>query len=50
MKFQINNNILEFDRDYGIDKLTGWSIAINGSYVVQLEKSLWVAIWKAINL
>ena len=43
----INNFSLQFDKDYGINKRTGWSICINGSFMSQLEKYLVVAIWKA---
>lgn len=35
---------IHFDRDYGIDRRTGWSIAIDGSFVVQFEKHLLVAL------
>ena len=42
----MKNFRLEFDRDYGIDKRTGWSIVVNGCFVVQLEPWLIVAIWK----
>ena len=38
---------IEYDKDYGIDKRTGWSIAINGWYVVQFHKYLVVALIKA---
>lgn len=39
---------IDFDTNYGINKRTGWSIAVNGSYLVQLERFLLVAIVKAL--
>jgi hypothetical protein len=40
---------LEFDRDYGIDRLTGWSVTVNGVVRVQFApgpiRALWRAIW-----
>jgi hypothetical protein len=38
---------VDFDRDYGCEYKTGWSVAIDDSYVVQLEPRLWRALWKA---
>lgn len=49
LKIQINRHCLAFDRDYGIDRRTGWSVAVDGSYIVQFESWLVVAIWKAIK-
>jgi len=40
---------LDYDRNYGIDNRKGWSIAINGSYMVQLEPWLLVAVYKAVK-
>lgn len=40
---------LEHDRDYGIDRRTGWSVKRDGSYAVQLEPWLIVAILRAIR-
>ena len=40
---------IEFDRDYGWSKKTGWSIEWHGHYLVQLEKHLLIAIYKAIT-
>jgi hypothetical protein len=40
---------LHFDRDYGSDKRSGWSIAINGSFYCELERHLFIAIFKAIR-
>lgn len=37
-----------YDEDYGIDKRSGWSVAIDGSYYVQFEEYLIKAIVKAI--
>jgi hypothetical protein len=38
---------IDYDRDYGIDRQTGWSVAINGVYLVQYERCLLVALSKA---
>jgi hypothetical protein len=39
---------LEFDHQYGFDKgATGWSVNLDGHYLVQLEPWLLKAIWKA---
>ena len=38
---------LDFDRDYGSHSRTGWSVALRGSYCVQLEPSLVKALWRA---
>ena len=40
---------IKFDRDYGIDKRTGWSIVIFGRVEPQLEANLFVAIAKAVR-
>jgi hypothetical protein len=44
----MNSFKLEYDKDYGIDKRTGWSVCTNGSYVAVLEGWLIVAIIKSI--
>jgi len=44
MKYKI-----EFDRDYGIDKRTGWSICVDGHYIIQLEKHFLMALIKAVG-
>lgn len=38
--------LIEFDKDYGYNKRSGWSMAINGSYVSEFEKYIIVAIFK----
>ena len=43
----MKNIKLEFDRDYGCNERTGWSIIVNGSFCAELEKHLIVAIIKA---
>jgi hypothetical protein len=40
---------IDFDRNYGCNNRTGWSIAHKGSFLVQLEKYLTIAIIKAIR-
>ena len=49
-RFQINKLRVDFDRDYGVDHKTGWSIAWDGRFLIQLEKHLIVAIIKVIFL
>lgn len=44
---EVNRLQVEFDRDYGIGKRTGWSVAWEGSYAVQLEPWLVIALWRA---
>ena len=39
---------LHYDRDYGIDRRGGWSLSINGSFVVQFERFLLVALAKSL--
>ncbi len=39
---------LEWDKNYGINQRTGWSVIVNGSVCSPLEKWLVVAIAKAI--
>lgn len=38
---------LTWDADYGPMRRRGWSVAIDGAYVVQFERFLVVALWKA---
>lgn len=49
-RYQFNKFIIEFDRYYGCDHRTGWSIFINGCLVIEFEKSLFIAILKYIKL
>lgn len=46
-KIWFKGNGIEYDSDYGIDHRSGWSVIWDGSYIVQLEKHLIVALWKA---
>ncbi len=39
---------LTFDRDYGIYNRTGWTICVNGSVIIELERWLAIAIIKGI--
>lgn len=39
---------IHFDRDYGCDNRTGWSIAVDGSFYSELERFLLVVVAKAI--
>jgi hypothetical protein len=45
--FKASRLRVDFDRDYGCEHKTGWSVALDGSYVVELEPRLWRALWKA---
>lgn len=38
---------VDYDTSYGIDDKSGWSVAIDGHYLVQFERFLFVAISKA---
>lgn len=42
--------VVQYDRNYGIDRRSGWSVAWRGSYVSQLEPSLLVALWRLKNI
>lgn len=48
-RLQIGNYELEFDRDYGCDKRTGWTVIYDGSVVIELEPSLFKAIVKGVR-
>lgn len=39
---------IEFNRDYGIDRRTGWTVTWDGCVLSQLQPWLIVAVWKAI--
>jgi hypothetical protein len=43
----MNRFALQYDRDYGIDRRSGWSVVSYGRVVVQfvsLPRALWVAV------
>ena len=44
------NFLLEYDTDYGIDKKTGWSVCINGSYTAMFEKYWIIALIKSFYI
>jgi hypothetical protein len=49
-RLEFNDFSLQFDRDFGQAKRTGWSFSIGGSFVVTLDPSLFRALrlaWKA---
>ena len=48
-KLKIGRLGIDFDRNYGCDKRTGWGIAWHGHYLSQIEKHLIVTIIKAIK-
>jgi hypothetical protein len=39
---------LDYDRNYGIKRRTGWSVSVRGSYVVQFV-GLFAALWALWN-
>jgi hypothetical protein len=45
--FQCRQMTMEFDHEYGEQQRTGWSISLDGHYVVQFERFLLVALLKA---
>lgn len=51
IRVHLNRLTIDHDHDYGIDRRRGWSIAWRGSYCVQFERFLLVALvktwWKA---
>jgi hypothetical protein len=46
---QVKSISIEYDKDYGIDKRTGWSLCINGNVVNQFESSLIKCLIKGIK-
>ena len=50
IQIKYNRYIIEYDEDYGIDKRRGWSVALDGHYVVMFEKWFIMAIWKAVKV
>jgi len=46
--FSLNRHRIEYDRNYGIDRRTGWTIVYDGSVLVELEPWLIAAIWKSL--
>lgn len=47
IKLRLRNVEIDYDNNYGVFGLTGWSVAVNGCYVAELERFLVVALWKA---
>ena len=54
MRFSIELNQrsfgLHYDKDYGIDKRSGWSVVVNGVVCVQFEKRLVKALVKTVDV
>lgn len=44
----MNSLRIEWDKDYGCNHRTGWSVSVNGSFLAELERFLFVAIVKAV--
>jgi len=38
---------VEWDRNYGIDHRSGWSVAINGIVYVEFHRNPIAALWRA---
>ena len=47
MKIKIGNLGLDYDRAYGINKQSGWSVSWKGSYINALQPHLIPALFKA---
>ena len=45
----LNGTGLTFDRDYGCEHRSGWTVTVGGSHVVQLEPWLLAAFCKAVR-
>ena len=41
---RIDSVRVDFDRDYGIENRTGWSLSVNGSYLLQFVSLLRVLV------
>ena len=50
LRLQVNQSGIDYDYEYGIDKRTGWSVFVDGSYIIQFERFLIVAVIKTIVL
>lgn len=48
IRIEIGKTAFHYDKDYGIDKRTGWSVSVNGSFICQF-KPLYKAIIKRIS-
>lgn len=46
LRITFNDHSLEFDKNYGCENRTGWSICDNGCYIVQLEPKIRWALFK----
>ncbi len=49
-KLKVNKFLIEYDKNYGCNNRTGWSIALDGHYLVQLERNLIIALINAYNI
>mgnify|MGYP003405963428 CR=1 FL=1 len=47
--FQVNGFRLEYDRAYGVDLRSGWSVTVGGHMAVELEPNLLTAVRKALG-
>jgi plasmid stabilization system protein ParE len=43
-RIKLKNVTIDYDENYGMDKNTGWSIAIDGHYYVQFHHDLKEAV------
>jgi len=39
---------IEYNSSYGVNRLSGWSISVDGSVVVQFERRLITAVFKTL--
>ena len=47
IRFEMNNFAIHWDSEYGIFKKRGWSISWRGHFILEFERFLLVALWKA---
>ncbi len=38
---------IDYDRHLGADRVSGWSVGLDGHFTVTLERFLLLALWKA---
>ena len=48
-EIQFNGSGIQYDKNYGSLKKSGWSIYIDGHFIVFFEKYLIIALFKAIQ-
>ena len=48
MKLKLYRLGIDYDQDYGVSRLTGWSISWDGHYVTRIEPWFVVAVFNAL--